>query len=538
MTKRVAVIGCGPSGLTAVKCCLDEGLDPVCFEQSEDLGGLWRFTEEVEDGRSSIYRSVVTNTSKEMMCYTDFPFPEDFPTYLHNTKVLEYLRMYADHFDLLKYIRFKTKVCCVRRHADFRTTGQWDVVTETDRKQELNVFDAVLVCSGHHFDVNLPLESFPGINNFKGLCCHSREYKTPKGYEGKRVLVIGLGNSAADIAVEIGHTAAKVFLSTRHGSWVLTRISNGGNPIDMMLSTRFQFWVMDQLPVAVALSLNNKKMNEWFNHANYGLQPQDRSSRREPIVNDLLPSLILSGAVRVKPCVTEFGEASVSFEDGTWEEVDMVIFATGYIVSYGYLQETDLQDDVSKLSLYKNVFATSLEKSTLAFIGLTRPLGAILPTAEMQARWATRVFKGLVHLPSKSAMEHYIRKSIDKRAKWFGKEKSRILLSDFIPYMDELAMEIGAKPSLSLFLKDFKLAREVFFGPCTPYQYRLTGPGSWKGAKQAILTQWERTLKPMRTRVVLEVPRTTPRWCYFMVFGILTVTLGALVNCKSLKSLF
>ncbi|XP_069088124.1 dimethylaniline monooxygenase [N-oxide-forming] 2-like isoform X3 [Pleurodeles waltl] len=481
-----------------------------------------------------MYRSVVTNTSKEMMCYTDFPFPEDFPTYLHNTQVLEYLRMYADHFDLLKYIRFKTKVCCVKRHADFHTTGQWDIVTETDGKQELNVFDAVLVCSGHHFEVNLPLESFPGINSFKGIFCHSREYKNPKQYEGKRVLIVGLGNSAADIAVEIGHTAAKVVLSTRHGSWVLTRISNMGNPIDMVYATRFHFWIRDQLPMSVALWINNKKMNQWFNHANYGLQPQDRSLMREPIVNDHLPSLILSGAVRVKPCVTEFGEGSVSFEDGTWEEVDTVIFATGYIVSYGYLQEADLQDDVSKLSLFKKVFATSLEKSTLAFIGLTRSLGAILPAAEMQARWATRVFKGSVRLPSKSAMENYIRKSMEERAKWFGKDKSQILLSDFIPYMDELAMEIGAKPSLSLFLKDFKLAREVFFGPCTPYQYRLMGPGAWKGARKAILTQWERTLKPMRTRVVLEEPRTMARWRFFMIFGILTVALAALLNCESL----
>ncbi|XP_017671129.1 PREDICTED: dimethylaniline monooxygenase [N-oxide-forming] 2-like [Lepidothrix coronata] len=110
MAKRVAIIGGGSSGLCAIKACLQEGLEPVCFERSRDIGGLWRFEENPEDGRASIYRSVIINTSKEMMCFSDFPIPEDFPNYMHNSKIMEYFRMYAQHFDLLRHIRFRTSV--------------------------------------------------------------------------------------------------------------------------------------------------------------------------------------------------------------------------------------------------------------------------------------------------------------------------------------------------------------------------------------------------------------------------------------------
>ncbi|XP_023787336.1 dimethylaniline monooxygenase [N-oxide-forming] 5-like [Cyanistes caeruleus] len=109
--RRVAIIGAGASGLCALKCCLEEGLEPTCFERSKDIGGLWRFEERPEDGRASIYRSVIINTSKEMMCFSDFPIPEDFPNYMHNSKIMEYFRMYAQHFDLLRHIQGEPGRC-------------------------------------------------------------------------------------------------------------------------------------------------------------------------------------------------------------------------------------------------------------------------------------------------------------------------------------------------------------------------------------------------------------------------------------------
>ncbi|MEE6496139.1 hypothetical protein FKM82_002238 [Ascaphus truei] len=510
MTKRVAVIGAGCSGLTAIKCCLEESVQPTCFEKSNDIGGLWRFTDTMEEGRASIYRSVVTNTSKEMMCYTDFPMPQDFPTYLHNSKVLEYLRSYAEHFKLLKYIQFKTKVCSVRRRQDFPTTGQWDVVTEKNGSQEKAIFDAILVCNGHHIDYYLPLDSFPGIEKFKGRYSHSRFYKDSKDYRGKTVLVVGIGNSAGDICVEISNTAKQVFLSTREGSWVVSRISHHGFPIDMVLSTRCYFWIKNSLPSGLVARLNEKQMNSWFDHANYGLQPDNRSLLKEPIVNDYLPSHILCGAVTVKPKIKAFTETSAIFEDGTVAEgLDEIIFATGYSISFPFLEDSITTVDDNNVSLYKNVFPTHLEKPTLAFLGLIQPLGAIMPAAELQARWATRIFKGVAHLPSVERMNTYIKKNKEQKNKCFGTSRSQTLQTYFIEYMDEVAVEIGIFPNmLHLLLTDPKLAWEVFFGPCTPYQYRLRGPGKWPGAREAILTQWDRILKPTRTRNVQMPPES------------------------------
>ncbi|XP_036611395.1 dimethylaniline monooxygenase [N-oxide-forming] 1-like [Trichosurus vulpecula] len=161
MVKRVAIIGAGVSGLTSIKCCLEEGLEPTYFERSGDIGGLWQFTEYVEEGRASLYKSVVTNSSKEMSCYSDFPFPEDFPNFVPHSKFLEYLKMYANKYNLLKCIQFKTVVCNVKKCPDFSTSGQWEVTTEHEGKKESAIFDAVMVCTGYLTDLFWPLDTLP-----------------------------------------------------------------------------------------------------------------------------------------------------------------------------------------------------------------------------------------------------------------------------------------------------------------------------------------------------------------------------------------
>ena len=125
--RRVLIIGAGCSGLAAIKSCLDEGLEPVCLERSSDIGGLWNYKDNDVTGNAGIYRSLVINTSKEMMMFSDFPPPENFPPFLTHEKVLEYFRLYADHFGLLRYIRFGAEVIRVSRAEDYETTGRWKV---------------------------------------------------------------------------------------------------------------------------------------------------------------------------------------------------------------------------------------------------------------------------------------------------------------------------------------------------------------------------------------------------------------------------
>ena len=123
--KRVAIIGAGASGLPAIKSVLEEDMIPVCFERTDDIGGLWNYTPEVRgDGQASVMKSTVINTSKETMCYSDFPIPEDFPNFMHNTKVMEYFRLYAKEFGLLEHVRFNTEVLKVEKASDFEETGR------------------------------------------------------------------------------------------------------------------------------------------------------------------------------------------------------------------------------------------------------------------------------------------------------------------------------------------------------------------------------------------------------------------------------
>ncbi|KAF5909731.1 dimethylaniline monooxygenase [N-oxide-forming] 5-like, partial [Clarias magur] len=418
MARRVAVIGGGSSGLTCIKCCLDEGLEPVCFESSNDIGGLWRFKENPESDRASIYQSLIINTSKEMMCFSDFPIPAHFPNYMHNSYIMEYFRMYADHFQLWSCIRLQTRVLTISQRPDFAQSGQWDIETEDkDGKREKHVFDAVLVCTGHHCHPNLPLKDFPGLNTFKGKYFHSRDYKTSDEWRNKRVVVIGIGNSGGDIAVELSRVTKQVFLSTRRGSWILNRVGINGIPGDMTLNRVFRM-AQYILPFRFFCAIGEKTINQRFDHAMYGLQPKHRLFSQHPTVNDELPNRLISGTIKVKSNVSEFRGNSIVFEDGTVEDdIDLVVFATGYTFSFPFLQSHVLSVTDNKSRLYKYVFPPGLEKSTLAIIGLIQPLGAIMPISEMQARWATRVFKGVSKLPSKCSMLKDIKMNEDIMAK-------------------------------------------------------------------------------------------------------------------------
>uniref|UniRef100_A0A8C3M5V3 Flavin-containing monooxygenase n=1 Tax=Geospiza parvula TaxID=87175 RepID=A0A8C3M5V3_GEOPR len=496
MVQRVAVIGAGAGGLASVKCCLDEGLEPTCFESSEDIGGIWRYTVSAPySRRTTVYRSVITNTSKEMSCFSDFPFPEDFPNYLPHSLVLEYLRMYARHFDLLRHIRLQTTVLSVRKRPDFSTSGQWEVVTESRGVRESHVFDAVMVCTGHYQEPHLPLASFPGIESrFKGQYLHSWEYRDVQAFRGKRVLVLGIGNTGGDLSVELSRVAAKVFLSTRSHTWVVSRVSDHGFPLDMVSTTRFNSLLDWLLPSALTRRITFRKFNSRFNHTNYGLASSKRCFF-------LLPFCLLSGTVVLKPNVKEFTESSAVFEDGTTEgNIDVVLFATGYNFSFPFLEESVGGTIHDNRSLYNCIFPPQLEQPTLAIIGLIQLTGSIMVASEMQARWAVSNFPEADQhvLPSVREIRFQAEKS------WRNPSERENLKMSFISYVDKISACAGVKPSVwRLLLTDPQLGLAIFFGPCSPYQYRLEGRGSWSGARAAILTQRQRSLRPLRTRMLL-----------------------------------
>lgn len=167
MSKRVAVVGAGACGLLATKSCLEAGLTPVCYERSEDIGGLWNYHKTPRPDRSCVMKTTVANISKEMMSFSDFPYPDDYPNYCHNTRTLAYLRLYAHRFNLGPHVQLQHEVVSIRKCEDFAESGRWSVlVKDLKTGQELTeVFDAVMVCSGHDTDKNIP--DIPGRDIFK-----------------------------------------------------------------------------------------------------------------------------------------------------------------------------------------------------------------------------------------------------------------------------------------------------------------------------------------------------------------------------------
>nr|XP_040040712.1 flavin-containing monooxygenase 5-like [Gasterosteus aculeatus aculeatus]XP_040040713.1 flavin-containing monooxygenase 5-like [Gasterosteus aculeatus aculeatus] len=549
MVLRVAVVGAGGSGLTSIKACVEDGLEPVCFESSDDIGGLWNFKEAPVPQRSSIYRSLVVNTSKEMMCFSDFPMPADYPNFMHHPRLLEYLRLYAERFQLLRHVRFQTTVKSVKQRPDFCTSGQWDVVTSRDGEEEGHVFDAVLVCSGHYTHPASPLLHLPGYETFSGRCLHSWDYKDGDAFRGKRVVVVGIGNSGGDIAVEISRSAEQTFLSTRRGSWVMGRMSRGGLPFDMTLITRLNNTLMQLLPESLLNWTVERELNGRYDHRLYGLEPRHRILDRRPLINDDLPGRILQGALQMRAHLRGFTQSGVRFEDGSVEEnIDTVVFCTGYDGNFPFLPPALSGGPNEDLVLYKSLFPPSLSPPTLAVTGIFQTKGPILPLVEMQARWAVKVFSGVSRLPPEEEMLEVVQCEKRRNMKRWAAPSSpnthrsgrvasvcgeddlsdpcprkAALQVDYIPYLDFMAEEVGVRPDLlKLLLTDPGLWVRVFFGPCTPYQYRLRGPGRWAGARQAILTQWERVARPFRTRPVPgpeDGPARFPPWRWMLVLA-------------------
>uniref|UniRef100_A0A8C5AVD4 Flavin-containing monooxygenase n=1 Tax=Gadus morhua TaxID=8049 RepID=A0A8C5AVD4_GADMO len=504
MVKRVAIIGAGPSGLTSMKACLEEGMVPTCFESSDDMGGLWKFKEVSEPNRASIYRSLTINISKEMMCYSDFPIPADYPNYMHHSKILKYFRMYAEHFKLLEYIRYQTLVKSVKQRPDYSRSGQWEVLTQSkDGQEERHVFDAVICCSGHYTYPHLPLKEFPGIETFEGKYFHSWDYKGPEDMQGKRVVVVGIGNSGGDIAVEGSRVAEQVYLSTRRGAWIVRQVSDNGLPLDMKYNTRFVHILFQLMPVSFLNWFGEGKVNAMYDHTMYAIKPNHRLFSQIPVFNDELPLKILSGSVVIKSNIKEIRGSTVEFEDDSvLEKVDVIVFATGYNYDFPFLPQNAMYKTGHRVGLYKHVFPPTLEHSTLAVVGFIHALGAIMPQAEMQARWVASVFKGTKKLPPTQTMIKSVEKDTKVIQKNFIVSKRTPLQVDFVDYMDDLAGEIGIRPSLLwLFFTDYALFKRLLWGPMTAYQYRVTGKGKWDGARKAIFTQFDRMYEPLKTRL-------------------------------------
>jgi cation diffusion facilitator CzcD-associated flavoprotein CzcO len=209
---RTAIIGAGSSGIAAAKALRERGVPFTAFEASDRVGGNWVFGN--RNGMSAAYRDLHINTSRDRMAYSDFPMPADYPDYPHHSQIAAYFDDYVDHFGLRDKIIFNTRVEKVVRGAD----GGYTVSTDDGVTRE---YDAVLVANGHHWNPRMPEPAFPGADTFTGEQLHAHAYVDPSIFEGKNVVVLGMGNSAMDIAVEASYVAKDTYLAARRGAWII-----------------------------------------------------------------------------------------------------------------------------------------------------------------------------------------------------------------------------------------------------------------------------------------------------------------------------
>ncbi|KAI1716036.1 flavin-binding monooxygenase-like domain-containing protein [Ditylenchus destructor] len=516
--KKVLVIGAGASGLPAIKTALEYGFIVVCYEKAQDIGGLWRFKPDPEPDEGTVMRSTVINTSKEMTAYSDFPPPDCAANYMHNREMLDYLRKYAEKFDLAKHIKFQRKVLNIERTKDFFETGRWDVTYKDISSGEIlhEIFDGVMVCQGHHSVPHWP--AFAGQSLFKGKIMHSHSYNCANGFDDQTVVVVGIGNSGGDIAVELSKVAKKVYLSTRSGSWVMNRVWDKGEPSDLLLLNRFTFAVRSLAPRSLQNSILERKLNQRFDHGRFGLRPEHRVLQAHLTVNDELPNRIISGTVVVKPNILKFSETGVIFDDGTTvQNVDTVIFATGYSFNFDNIENgrfIEVKDN--QVLLYKFMFPVgkfdeNVHKNSLAIIGLIQPTGSIMPISEMQCRVFCAQLSGEITLPSQKEMLSDALKHILKNKRQFVDRRRHTLQVYYVTYMDALARLLHAKPNISKYLvTDPKLATRLIFHGLVPYQYRLQGSHKWDGAREAILGVEERVFESTRTRRTPQTEKSKP----------------------------
>ena len=203
--KQICVIGAGAAGLTAIKSCLEEGLEVVCYEKTSDIAGIWSFRSEPPEGVGRVQKTTITNSSNEINGFSDFPYPKEYPNYMHHKKVYQYFQSYAQEFDLIRHILFEHSVLKVEKSDDYDSTHRLKV-TVRDQKEDTfdTVFDGVMVCTGHHTRPRMPF--FPGKESFKGKIFHSKDMTSLldfQEYEDKTAVVVGIGNSGCDSAVEL-----------------------------------------------------------------------------------------------------------------------------------------------------------------------------------------------------------------------------------------------------------------------------------------------------------------------------------------------
>ena len=423
--KKVAIIGAGPSGITAIKNFADLGFEVTAFERCAGVGGNWRFND--PSGHSSVFETTHIISSKHTSFYEDFPLPESASDYPSHKELLDYFNGYADHFDIKKLIKFGTEVVSCNQRENSSWEVEWKDITSNE--VTIEIFDALVVCNGHHHKPRYP--EYPG--EFSGELIHSHDFKSNEPFKDKRVLVIGGGNSACDVAVETARVSASTSISWRRGYYLIPKFMYG-LPVDLYaLKNRW-------MPTFLRESYT-KMMLEIFQGKNedIGLQkPAQNLFGTHPTVNSELYYAVRHGKVVPHVEIEKYEGNTVHFKDGKKAEYDVIIACTGFQIKHDFFKKSFINYEEGKIPLLHKMIPADIKN--LYFIGLFQPLGCIWPGAELQSKLAAKHLSGQ-WIPNKPIKELIKKELANPDVKQIDTPRHTITVDDY-SFRDRLKKEL------------------------------------------------------------------------------------------------
>ncbi|CAM2979425.1 flavin-containing monooxygenase [Legionella worsleiensis] len=418
---RICVIGAGPSGIAAIKNLQEHGLTNItAFEKNNQIGGNWVYDE--QNNHSSVYETTHIISSKRWSEFDDFPMPADYSDYPSHTQLLDYFHSYAQKFNLHQYIRFNTTVIKATRTED----DLWHILYEDAQGQHEEHYDYLLVANGHHWDPYMP--EYQG--EFSGEVLHSHQYKKASVFKNKRVLVIGGGNSACDVAVEISRVSPKTCISMRRGYHIFPKFIFGKPTDDAVAKIQWMpGWLRQKFISLVVRGLQGR-------YGKYKLMKPDCGPLEiHPTINSELLYFIRHGKITPRPGLSHFSDRVVHFTDGSQDEFDTVIFATGYKISFPFFDKECLDfSNVTQVPLYRKMMHPDYDN--LYFIGLCQPQGCIWPLADYQAKIVARIIAGTLERPKQ--LHQKIEKEMKRPHYRFKSNRRHALEVDYHVFRREL----------------------------------------------------------------------------------------------------
>lgn len=373
----IALIGAGPMGLAAAKLMAQLGLPFQGFEMHDDVGGLW----DIDGPRSTMYESAHLISSKRMTEFADFPMADYVAEYPSHKELLRYFADFADHFDLRSRYHFGAEVLeCIPLGSD---GDGWRVTWRDKDGRHEAVFAGVMIANGTLSTPNIP--SFAG--DFTGEMIHAAEYRHASQFDGKRVLVIGAGNSGCDIAVDAIHHGTNCDLSMRRGYYFVPKYVFGKPADTMGGAIKLPMWLKRHVDGAIL---------KWFvgDPQKYGFpKPDYRLYESHPIVNSLVLYHAGHGDLTVRSDIERLEGQTVHFTDGASAEYDLILMATGYQLDYPFIEKALLNWQGDAPHLFLN--AMHPDRDDLFVLGMVEASGLGWQGRHEQAEMVVRYVLGL-----------------------------------------------------------------------------------------------------------------------------------------------